>query len=339
MPTYNGYTVLAGVKWTVDKKTLTVTMKQSTRGIGDNKLHTTTWKNYCPYCKKSGILRGGGKGKGKDAIEGEITCTKCDNDFCGVTGYKKILGSKLRLTKASSSSDSATKEKSDLQTKKEALADLKKDFKEKRKPKKEIKIKLPPLKGIREGSYIKLTPPLVKKSQIFFISSIDEANGDMNLVLNDKVPVPGIEYKEKVKITNKSNKKDVATENIDKKIMLAGKKLKSINKIYSYLKTGGSGGFKYKYYKNWFSNGSGNPFVFNKKAMAARWNAKIGNCVFFAWAFYLMCKGAGIKVNIMYGTGTFPDGNYKHLWNTYGGKPVDCSSVSCKKYKKEKKVK
>lgn len=338
MPTFKGYTVLAGVKWTVDKKTLTVTMKQSTRGIGDNKLHTTTWKNYCPYCKKSGILRGGGQKGRKTAREGEITCTKCDNDFCGVTGYKKVTGSKLHLTKASKSSDTATSAESKANDKKTALAEVKKSYKESSVPKKDFKLTLPPLKGIREGTYIELKPPLVSKAQTFFIGSIDTAQDDMQLVLYDKVPSPGSEYNEKSKTNNATSG---AAKTIEKKIKLKDKQLKSIAAIYKWLRhDGGSGGWKYKWYKGHKKGENENKFAPNSALWC--WNNKTANCVDFAWIFYTMCKGAGIKVNIIQGKATLPDGTWDHMWNkAKNGKIYDCSVTkgNCKKYVAKKKVK
>lgn len=341
LATFKGYTVLAGVKWTVDKKTLTVTMKQSTRGVGDNKLHTTTWKNHCPYCKKGGILRGGGKKGRKTAVEGEITCTICDNDFCGVTGYKKVVGSKLHLTKASKSSQTAITQESSINDKKKALTEVKKVYKEKNEPKKEFKLTIPPLKGVVEGSYIELKPPLVKTAQSFFIGGIDTAQDDMQLLLYDKVPSPGSEYKEKTSIS-KNNATSSASKFIEKKIKLKGKELRSISKIYKWLrKDGGNGGWKYKHYKGHKKGENENKFAPNSALWC--WNNKTANCVDFAHIFYTMCQGAGIKgVKIIQGKGTFPDGTYDHMWNkTKNNTIIDCSTTKgdCKKYVAKKKVK
>ena len=69
--------------------------------------------NYCPYCKEWGILRWNWRGKclGRKSVhEGEITCTKCDNDFNITDGYKKITGSKLQLIKAADTVKSSKKE-------------------------------------------------------------------------------------------------------------------------------------------------------------------------------------------------------------------------------------
>ena len=75
--------------------------------------YRTVFKNYCPFCKKWGTLRfdGGKKTKcissQKDGLgykpsvqhEKEITCIKCDSDFCGVTGAEKWNPIRGRLKK------------------------------------------------------------------------------------------------------------------------------------------------------------------------------------------------------------------------------------------------
>ena len=75
-----------------------------------NQLWKTVFKNYCPNCKKSGYLRfDGGKAnkcitsstygvKYKPGVpEHEVTCIKCDSDYCGVTGQEKSHGHISRL--------------------------------------------------------------------------------------------------------------------------------------------------------------------------------------------------------------------------------------------------
>ena len=75
------------------------------------RLYRTVFKNYCPNCKRKGYLRfdGGKKTKcitsQKDGwgykpsvqAEHEITCVKCDSDYCGVTGQEKSHGHVSRL--------------------------------------------------------------------------------------------------------------------------------------------------------------------------------------------------------------------------------------------------
>ena len=46
----------------------------------------TTYINYCPNCKKYGTLRN----NPKHVSDGEITCSKCDCDFCCYCGRDKV---------------------------------------------------------------------------------------------------------------------------------------------------------------------------------------------------------------------------------------------------------
>ena len=79
-------------------------------GYNYNTLYKTVFKNYCPECGKSGGLRFDG-GKANKCItsstygvpwkpsvpEHEITCIKCDSDYCGVTGVEKDGGHSTKL--------------------------------------------------------------------------------------------------------------------------------------------------------------------------------------------------------------------------------------------------
>lgn len=339
LTSYKGSTVQAGVRWEYDKKTITVRMvpggwdrvKRGYKYI----LYNKSWENYCPHCKKAGILYPHGAKGRKTATEGEITCKQCDNDFDGVTGYKKIYGSKLHLKKASSNSSTNAKTETTQQDKKEALLELKKDYKDKSKPKKDFKITIPPLKWISEGKYIELKPPLVKTTQTFFIGQIDTSPIDMTLTLYDRLPDVGTEY------SNGGSTKSVtskgANSTIEKRIMLKGKELGSITDIYKWLrKDGGKGGFRFKHYLNHRKGES--IYEFGVSSAKWCWENKIANCVDFAWIFYTMCRGAGIKIHIVNGKATFPDGVFGHMWTTYKGKVKDCSSSSAKHYKKERVV-
>lgn len=58
---------------------------------------TRSYKNYCPNCKKSNVLKANPKG----VAEGEITCGACDSDFCICCGYDKNGTCRSRLTPAS----------------------------------------------------------------------------------------------------------------------------------------------------------------------------------------------------------------------------------------------
>ena len=88
--------------------TITVTGKESC-GCGSSqygyKTYTTTFKNYCPNCGRSGTLHFNPKG----TYEGELTCGDgkapwtdgCDSDFCVVCGGDKAGHGKCRRVKLS----------------------------------------------------------------------------------------------------------------------------------------------------------------------------------------------------------------------------------------------
>ena len=88
--------------------TITVTGKESC-GCGSStygyKTYTTTFKNYCPNCGRSGSLKFNPKG----VYEGEITCGDgkapwtdgCDSDFCCVCGGDKAGSGKCKRVKLS----------------------------------------------------------------------------------------------------------------------------------------------------------------------------------------------------------------------------------------------
>lgn len=96
-----------------DGKTIVAVAKPSSGDAGKYKykLYRTVFENYCPNCKKKGYLRfdGGKKTRcitsQKDGwgykpsvqAEHEITCVKCDSDYCGVTGLEKSYGHISRL--------------------------------------------------------------------------------------------------------------------------------------------------------------------------------------------------------------------------------------------------
>ena len=77
--------VLKGVKQlSKDNNTITVKTYPSKKGF-EYKLTKHTWKNYCPLCKSKGTLTF----NPKKTPEGEITCKKCDADYCGSSGQDK----------------------------------------------------------------------------------------------------------------------------------------------------------------------------------------------------------------------------------------------------------
>lgn len=353
MATFKGYRVKAGVKWTEDKNSITITgyPKKSTDKKGKNikyVKYTKTWKNYCPNCKKKGTMFGFGTKGRWFGVEGGIKCKKCDSDYCGVTG-RDTLNNKPRPSLKEGSnktSSTAVKQSSSQNDKKQALSDLKKEYTEKSKPKKDSKLILPPLKKLREGSYIELLPPLVPVPKTYFITSLDWGKDDVNVGLSESVPEPGTTYQEQSQTsTNASTTSAKSTTSvkvsgaksaIEKKIMLKGAELKNITKIYNWLKTG-KGNFSYKFYYNHIKGENINQF--GVKSAEHCWNTRKANCVDFAWIFYTMCKGAKIKVQIIHGKATFGDGTtYGHFWNKYNGKIYDASSITAHNYRNARVV-
>lgn len=79
----------------VDDYSLTVVMYPSAP-TPDYKYikYRTTWLSYCPYCGYYGTLLD----NPKHTDEGELTCSYCDCDYCGVTGKIKDTTSNLRIT-------------------------------------------------------------------------------------------------------------------------------------------------------------------------------------------------------------------------------------------------
>lgn len=63
------------------------------------------WLNKCggPKNCTAGSMRNNPKG----VSEGEITCSKCDMDYCGLCGYEKIVGSSRHLTQVFKTPESA----------------------------------------------------------------------------------------------------------------------------------------------------------------------------------------------------------------------------------------
>ncbi|GLI12531.1 hypothetical protein MARBORIA2_16210 [Methanobrevibacter arboriphilus] len=77
-------------------KYLISTGKCSCGVIGDYYYHNSTFKNYCPFCKKDGCMI---YEEGPTCPEGMWVCTICDADFCLVSGKEHINGSTKYLTK------------------------------------------------------------------------------------------------------------------------------------------------------------------------------------------------------------------------------------------------
>lgn len=93
-------------------QTITVTGKPSTGQAAKYykyKNYTKTWKNYCPFCKKTGTLSDNPKG----VPEHEITCDKkkggCDADFDVTTGGDKNGNYRKYLVDVNGKSNTKTK--------------------------------------------------------------------------------------------------------------------------------------------------------------------------------------------------------------------------------------
>ena len=334
---YKGYRVLTGVNWVYDKTTLTVTMypsRQYPKSLA-YKLYKKVWKNKCPNCHKEGVLRAiGAKGR-KTAVEGEINCTACDTDIDGVQGYVKLNGSTKHLEAGSSSSKSTTSSTlSNLKDKeKKALKTLQTEYDTAKAPKKDMTLKIPPLPHIKDGYCHQLSKPLVSKSTIVFVESVEITQDLITMKVNDTLEPPGEEYTPpssttKTSTTSNSNTavNYTAGSDIEKKIMAIGNSLKkstdssTVDAIYHYLECRGKGGFSYSHYNDW---PGGDIRTLNTSALSKHWNSKSGNCVWFAWCFWVMCRGAGISVEIWH---SVPHGNaLGHLWNRYNGKIYDCT--------------
>ncbi|UTB32712.1 MAG: hypothetical protein NKF70_00030 [Methanobacterium sp. ERen5] len=329
---YKGFRVLTGVSWEYDKTTLTVTMYpgiQRPKRLA-YKPYKKVWKNVCPNCGKLGVLRAiGAKGR-KTAVEGEINCTNCDSDFDGVQSYEKINGSSKHLEAGSSSSKSSTSSTlASLKTKQAtALGKVKSKYNDSKLPKKDMTLKIPPLPHIMDGYCHQLDKPLVSRSTIVFVESVEITQKQITMKVNDKLQPPGDKYSpptETTKTTSTTSTSAVnytASSDIEKKIMAVGNGLKkstdsaTIQALYNYLQIHGSGGFSYKYYWDW---PGGNVNQLNTSVLSKRWNMKSGNCVFFAWAFYVLCKGAGVSgVKIIHNSAG-------HFYNKYNGKIYDCT--------------
>lgn len=83
------------------KPTITMTGKPSctrcTRNHCSYTWRTKTYVNYCPNCKHWNCL--GNKHKRGSVHEKEISCFRCDSDFCVNCGKEKYSWSKVYLSK------------------------------------------------------------------------------------------------------------------------------------------------------------------------------------------------------------------------------------------------
>ena len=361
--------VKKGVKATFssDKTTVTTYAYPSKSGA-EYKLTKKTWKNVCPFCK--GKLKFNPKG----TAEGELTCSKCDADFCCVTGQDKAVKVRKKLTPATVTPNSATKvaesqtqtqtcnlTKAEALTKAKSMLDTKSTYKG--------SLTIPILKGINLGDLVNINLeefPATKSKSLYIDSikeDIDSQTYTIDLLegknhLNAKYEGSYL-FKSKngnIIATNSGNPLNAkcSTVNVNiglkdnsaisKKIRLKGQKLGTVDKIYKWLRVtngGGTGGWKYKKWGNHYYK-TENAEKFGSKSAEYCWNHKTANCCDFAWIMAKMGEGAGKKIGIKKGTYTGTSGATQgHMWNYSGTKYYDCSNATNRTidWKKVEKVK
>lgn len=346
---------LKGVKaiFAKDKSTVT-TYAYPSKGGYTYKLTKKTWKNKCPFC--------GGKLKWnpKHVPEGELTCGKCDADFCAVSGKDKASKVRKKLTPATVKPNKTTKvAPSQTQsqycslTKAEALTEAKKGLNTQSSYKGTLKIPIIP--NINVGDLCTINLPGFD-NKTYYIDSISEDidNQTYSIELLEGKNHLGVKYdgsymmktKSGALLTTSSNNPFNAkcskvnmniglkdNSSIGKKIKLKGQKLGTVDKIYKWLRVtngGGTGGWKYKKYGNHIIS-SENENKFGSKSATKCWNSKKANCCDFAWIMSMMGKGAGKNIGVKKGTYTSTNGKkLGHMWNYCGSKYYDCSSATNK---------
>lgn len=355
MVTYKGFQVKAGVKWTVTTSSITITCYPKKSSVA-YKLSTHSWKNYCPTCKREGTLTGFGQGtlsngRSKTGVEGGVVCLKCDADFCGVTGRDTYPGSTRKLTPAgnivsSTASESSIKASKCEITKAEALTKATTTFNESSLSKYTGSIVGPMLSRLKPDQYceLQLEKYLENRQSQYWIDSVkvDIDNQIMTAELLESIPAPSQEYNSSSTSSSLSSTSTsigiTAGTAIERTLMIKGKELGSIDKIFNWLRVNGDGGWGYCFYYNHWQN-KGSCYSKDTSAMQTCWSKKRANCTDFAWIFYVMCLGIGITVNIIHGTARFGSTTYGHLWNKYNGKIYDCSSRYASNYQANKVVK
>ena len=349
-------------KVAVNDKTVTAICLPLKKGYG-SKAVQKTWKNYCPLCKRSGTLTF----NPKHNETGEWTCSKCDADYCGVSGKDANTKVRAKLTPATMTDNKKVKV-ADTETQSKKCNLSKAEAKQKAKS---IVNTSPTFKGKLEvPAYLQITvddllslnfhdfddglkfKDINKKTLSVSSASLDIDSQKLDLDIVKGSQVLGDAYDGDYIITNKKgsivatnrNKKNplkgkptsinphIGGFNEQspeiKKIMLKGKELGSVNNIYKYLKVksaGGTGGFKYVYYIG-HKVSSEKETELGKKSAVKCYESKKFNCVDASWLFYLMCKGANKKVDIIKAEYTGLDGVKRyHMYNRYKGKTYDVS--------------
>lgn len=350
--------VLKGVKaiYSNDKSTVTTYAYPSKAGY-EYKLTKKTWKNICPFCK------GKMKFNPKSTAEGELTCEKCDADFCCVSGLDKNNKVRKKLTPATATANTTTKvaesqtksQQCEL-TKAEALTKAKNLLKTESTYKGTLSI--PIIKNINLGDLVKINLKEFEgtsKKNLYIDSireDIDNQTYSISLLegknhLNKNYEGSYIMMNKNGAIANtdsdnplnaKCSKVNINiglkdNSAIGKKIKLKGQKLGTVDKIYKWLKVsngGGTGGWKYKKYMNHIVS-SESEDKFGSKSAEKCWNKKTANCCDFAWIMAKMGEGAGKKIGVKKGTYTSTSGVQQgHMWNYYGAKYYDCSNAENK---------
>lgn len=351
-----------------DKKTITTVAYPKKPGYS-YKLHEKTWKNYCPLCKKEGTLQFNPKGAPEAELtcgNGHPPHYNggCDADYCCVSGldthagkaWGKLTPATVKPNKATKVADSKTQSQYCSLSKAEALTKAKKSLNTKSTYKGSLKI--PIMKDIHVGDLVNVNLDEFKDTakKALYIESIKEDIDNQSYTLElvegknhlDNKYEGSYLFKDKkgnIISTNSDNPLNAKCEKVNtniglkdnseigKKIKLKGQKLGTIKKIYKWLRVGtggGTGGWKYKKYKNHIVS-SENENKFGPKSAKKCWDSKRANCVDFAWLFAKLCEGAGIKAGIKKGTYKKTDGSTMgHMWNYYGSKYYDCSSATDK---------
>ena len=357
--------VLKGVKQlSKDKNTITVKTYPSKKGF-EYKLSKHTWKNYCPLCKSKGTLTFNPKKTPEGEITCDPKLGGCDADYCGTSGQdkaKKVRGKLKPATVTGTGNIAATEtqsqkcnlSKAESKTKAQSLINTGTEYAGKLEIPAYLNVKVDDLltlnfNGYDDGQRFK---DINNKTLTVESVSLDIDSQKLSIDLNKGSSVLGDPYEGDYIITNKKGAIVATNRNknnplkgkptsihpkiggfneqstIIKKIMLKGKELGTVAKIYKYLKVksaGGTGGFKYKYYIG-HKVKSENETVFGKKSAEKCWTSKTYNCVDASWLFYIMCKGANKKVDIIKAEYTGLDGEKRyHMYNKYKGKTYDVS--------------
>jgi len=343
--------VLKGVKATFKDDTVTTWAYPSKAGYA-YKLTQKTWKNKCPFCGSTFSFNP------KKTPEGELTCKKCDADFCAVSGKDKATKVRKTLTPATVTPSTGAKvassktqsQKCEL-TKAEALTKASSELNVKHSFRATLKI--PVLSGINLGDLCLLDfDNVFSEHKLVYIDKIKEDIDNQTLTLeliegrnhlNEKY---GGNYVFRDKsgyiIGGSGNPLNAKCENINiniglkdnsaigKKIKLKGQELGTVAKIYKWLRVktaGGTGGWKYKKYGDHVVKSEAAE-KFGPKSAEKCWKIKTANCLDFAWIMAKMGEGAKKSIGIRRGTYSNGKETTGHAWNYSGTKWYDCSSAT-----------